>query len=80
MPFDLITVPCLSDNYAYLLHDRKTGETACIDVPEAGPTTTRQNGLPLISDFLTVGTSPAPRICFAARSALASTLKMPIWT
>ncbi|QFT57491.1 Hydroxyacylglutathione hydrolase [Sulfitobacter sp. THAF37] len=37
MPFDLITVPCLSDNYAYLLHDRKTGETACIDVPEAGP-------------------------------------------
>ncbi|APE42661.1 hydroxyacylglutathione hydrolase [Sulfitobacter alexandrii] len=37
MPFDLITVPCLSDNYAYLLHDRNTGETACIDVPEAGP-------------------------------------------
>lgn len=37
MPFDLITIPCLSDNYAYLLHDHDTGETACIDVPEAGP-------------------------------------------
>ena len=37
MPFDLITIPCLSDNYAYLLHDQTTGETACIDVPEAGP-------------------------------------------
>jgi hydroxyacylglutathione hydrolase len=37
MPFDLITIPCLSDNYAYLLHDQSTGETACIDVPEAGP-------------------------------------------
>ena len=33
MPFDLITIPCLSDNYAYLLHDQTTGETACIDVP-----------------------------------------------
>ncbi len=37
MPFDLITIPCLSDNYAYLLHDQGSGETACIDVPEAGP-------------------------------------------
>lgn len=37
MPFDLITIPCLSDNYAYLLHDLDSGETACIDVPEAGP-------------------------------------------
>lgn len=37
MPFDLITIPCLSDNYAYLLRCQDTGETACIDVPEAGP-------------------------------------------
>jgi hydroxyacylglutathione hydrolase len=27
--------PCLSDNYGYLLHDRATGETACIDTPDA---------------------------------------------
>ena len=37
MSFDLITVPCLSDNYAFLLRCAATGEVACIDVPEAGP-------------------------------------------
>lgn len=37
MPFDLITIPCLSDNYAYLLRCTATGEVAVIDVPEAGP-------------------------------------------
>ncbi len=37
MPLDLVTVPCLSDNYAYLIHDAATGATACIDVPEAAP-------------------------------------------
>ncbi|UWR23120.1 hydroxyacylglutathione hydrolase [Sulfitobacter sp. S190] len=35
--FDLVTVPCLSDNYAFLLHHRPSGETALVDVPEAGP-------------------------------------------
>ena len=34
---DLVTVPCLADNYAYLIHDRATGQTAVIDVPEPGP-------------------------------------------
>lgn len=28
--------PCLKDNYAFLLHDPSTGETAAIDTPEAG--------------------------------------------
>lgn len=37
MPFDLITIPCLSDNYAYLLRDHNSGKVACIDVPEAAP-------------------------------------------
>ncbi|MEM6304326.1 MAG: hydroxyacylglutathione hydrolase [Pseudomonadota bacterium] len=37
MSFDLLTLPCHSDNYAYLLHDQSSGETACIDVPEARP-------------------------------------------
>ncbi len=27
--------PCLSDNYGYLVHDPESGETACIDTPEA---------------------------------------------
>lgn len=27
--------PCLSDNYGYLAHDPHSGETACIDTPDA---------------------------------------------
>jgi hydroxyacylglutathione hydrolase len=37
MPLEIVTVPCLSDNYAFLAHDAATGATAVIDVPEAAP-------------------------------------------
>ena len=37
MPFELRTVPCLSDKYAFLAHDPATGATALVDVPEAAP-------------------------------------------
>jgi hydroxyacylglutathione hydrolase len=37
MPLDLVTIPCLSDNYAYLIHDAASGQTAVIDVPDATP-------------------------------------------
>ena len=37
MPLELVTIPCRSDNYAYLVHDPDSGETACIDVPDAAP-------------------------------------------
>jgi len=37
MPLELVTVPCLADNYAYLIHDGATDATAVIDVPEAPP-------------------------------------------
>ncbi len=37
MPLEIITIPCLSDNYAYLLHDAASGTTALVDVPEAAP-------------------------------------------
>lgn len=37
MPLDLVTVPCLKDNYAYLVHDAASGATAVVDVPEAAP-------------------------------------------
>lgn len=37
MPLELVTLPALSDNYTYLLHDSSSGDTACIDVPEADP-------------------------------------------
>lgn len=37
MALELVTVPCLADNYAYLLHDPATGRTALVDAPEAAP-------------------------------------------
>lgn len=37
MPLEIVTVPCLKDNYAYLLHDPDTGATAVIDVPDPAP-------------------------------------------
>ncbi|MCV2866454.1 hydroxyacylglutathione hydrolase [Defluviimonas sp. WL0075] len=37
MPLEIVTIPCLTDNYAYLAHDPATGATAVVDVPEAAP-------------------------------------------
>ncbi|MCF7699420.1 hydroxyacylglutathione hydrolase [Loktanella sp. M215] len=37
MPVELITIPCLTDNYAFVIHDAATGQTALVDVPEAAP-------------------------------------------
>lgn len=34
---ELVVVPCLADNYAFLVHNDATGETALIDAPEEGP-------------------------------------------
>jgi hydroxyacylglutathione hydrolase len=37
MPLQIITVPCLKDNYAFLAYDAATGATAVVDVPEVAP-------------------------------------------
>ncbi len=37
MPLEIVTVPCLSDNYAYLLRDAATGKVGLVDAPEVGP-------------------------------------------
>ncbi|MBP6736659.1 MAG: hydroxyacylglutathione hydrolase [Rhodobacteraceae bacterium] len=37
MALELVTIPCLQDNYAYLLHDPATRQTAVVDVPEVAP-------------------------------------------
>jgi hydroxyacylglutathione hydrolase len=37
MPLQLITIPCLEDNYAFLLHNAETGDTLLVDVPDAPP-------------------------------------------
>jgi hydroxyacylglutathione hydrolase len=36
---EIVTLPCLRDNYAFLLHDPATGATAVVDVPEVAPIT-----------------------------------------
>lgn len=45
MPFELVTIPCLSDNYAFLLRDQASGAVALIDVPEAAPISAKLNDL-----------------------------------
>lgn len=37
MPLDIVQLPVLSDNYAWLLHDGESGETVALDPGEAGP-------------------------------------------
>lgn len=37
MPLELLTIPCLDDNYAFLLHNAQTGDTLLVDAPEAEP-------------------------------------------
>jgi len=37
MPYEIVTIPCLADNYAFLIANTETGEAAIVDVPEAGP-------------------------------------------
>ncbi|MFV0513316.1 MAG: hydroxyacylglutathione hydrolase [Jhaorihella sp.] len=37
MPLEIVTVPCLADNYAFLAHDPANGDTALVDAPEAAP-------------------------------------------
>lgn len=33
--FTVSQIPCLSDNYGYLIHSESTGETAAVDTPDA---------------------------------------------
>ena len=37
MALTLVTIPCLEDNYAFVVHNPETGETALVDVPDAAP-------------------------------------------
>lgn len=37
MPLEIVTIPCLSDNYTFLAHDAASGDTALVDAPEAAP-------------------------------------------
>ena len=35
MPLTVHQFPCLSDNYGFLVRDEASGQTACIDTPDA---------------------------------------------
>ena len=35
MPLEIIQIPCLSDNYGFLIHDAQSGLTGAIDTPDA---------------------------------------------
>ena len=37
MPLEIVTIPCRSDNYAYLLRDTATGRVGLVDAPEVEP-------------------------------------------
>ncbi len=37
MTLELVTVPCLADNYAFLLHDNESRRTLLVDAPESWP-------------------------------------------
>ena len=36
MPLDIRQFACLQDNYGYIIRDTASGQTACIDTPDAG--------------------------------------------
>lgn len=37
MALEILTVPCRADNYAFIVHNDETGETAIVDAPEDRP-------------------------------------------
>lgn len=55
MPLEILTIPCLKDNYAFLIHDPDSGDTALVDAPEAAPVLTvmSSRGWVLTHVFLT---------------------------
>ncbi|MCL4189193.1 MAG: hydroxyacylglutathione hydrolase [Rhodobacteraceae bacterium] len=81
----LLVVPCLKDNFAFLLHDPQTGATAAVDVPEAAPVAaalaargwrltdvlvTHHHGDHVQGlEGLVAGASPRPRVVGAAADA-----------
>ena len=55
MSFELITIPCLSDNYAFILYQVENRSALLVDVPEAEPINQilSKNNLNLEKIFLT---------------------------
>ncbi len=54
MPLEIVTVPCLADNYAFLAHDSTTKQTAVIDVPDATPILTAAENRGWAIDYILI--------------------------
>ena len=54
MPLKTITVPCLSDNYAFISHETTSGQTALVDIPEASPIIKKLNELNWSIDYVLI--------------------------
>ena len=37
MPIEIVTIPCLTDNYAYIIHDKLSNKTTLVDAPDFDP-------------------------------------------
>lgn len=55
MTTQIVTVPCLEDNYAYIIYDKTDGKTCLVDAPESEPIISclEQRGWGLDKIFLT---------------------------
>lgn len=55
MALELVTIPCLTDNFAFLIRDSESGTVALVDAPEGGPilAALRERGWPLHLILLT---------------------------
>ena len=55
MSFELITIPCLSDNYAFILFNNENRSALLVDAPEAEPINKviNRNNLNLEKIFIT---------------------------
>lgn len=54
MTLEIHIVPCLSDNYAYVLKDLDTGKTALVDAPDAAPVIQELDSLGWSLDILLI--------------------------
>ncbi len=55
MPYEIVTIPCLEDNYAFLICNLETMQAAIVDVPDAEPINDelKTRGLTLTTVLLT---------------------------
>ena len=54
MKKEILTIPCLADNYAYIIHDESSNKTTLIDAPESGPILTALKGKNWKLDFILI--------------------------